>query len=136
MYAKYTFELVRGEDRSIPITLFYRNPGTGKTEPVKLTGCEFLLAVHDQTTGEELARLSTADRSIVLGNLVDLEFTEAEGDEEATALLANFTHEMTEKFVCKKAAFDLFVISCREDGEVRQCLMIGEIKVLKGCCYG
>ncbi len=135
MYAKYKFELVRGEDRSIPIVFQSRNPETGGIEPVSLTGCEFLLAVRDEITGEEIARLSTTDRSILLGNVVNLEFSEAGEGEEATALLLIFTHEQTEQFACKKAAFDLFVISCREDGEVRQCLMIGEIRVLKGCCY-
>lgn len=136
MHAKYNFELVEGEDRSIPIILKSRILETGRLEPVRLDGCEFLLSVHDEKSGEELARLSTADRSILLGNVVDHEFIEAEDGEESTALLAMFTHEMTERTECRKAAFDLFVISCREDGEVRQCLMVGEICVLKGCCYG
>lgn len=131
MHATYEFELVRGEDRSIPVTLCYRDPETGSREMVKLTDYEFLMVIEDARTGEELARLTTEDGSIILGQMIDREFVQSPDGEEATALLLNITHEMTESFHCQKAAFDLFLIS----GAIRQCLMVGTIKVLPGCSY-
>lgn len=131
MHATYEFELVRGEDRSIPVTLCYRDPETGAKELVKLTDYEFLMVIEDARTKEELARLSTDDGGIVLGRMIDREFVQSLEGEEATTLLINITHDMTEKFHCPKATFDLFLIS----GDIRQCLMVGTIKVLPGCSY-
>lgn len=131
MHATYEFELVRGEDRSIPVTLCYRDPDTGDKELVKLTNYEFLMVIEDARTGDELARLSTEDGGIVLGRIIDREFVQSLDGEEATTLLINITHEMTEQFHCQKAAFDLFLIS----SDIRQCLMMGTIKVLAGCSY-
>ena len=135
MYAKYKFEIVRGEDRSIPMSFFYRFPQSRKEECIELTGLDFLLIVRDWRTNEEIARLSTDDESIVLGNLAELDFVQTTDDEEATALLAIFTHDITEKFTGTRVVFELFAISRTEESETRQCLMIGEIKILKGVDY-
>ena len=135
MQAQYKFNLVRGEDKSIPFTFFYRYPNSRKQEPVELTGLDFLLVVRDWRTNEELARLSTDDGNIVLGNMVDLEFIEATEEEEAETVLVIFPHEVTEKFDGNRAVFELFAISRNETGENRQCLVIGEIKILRGVDY-
>lgn len=117
MYATYRFELIRGEDRSIPIRFLYRNPETGRNEAIHLEGYEFLLVVRDAETSEEIDRLSTQNHRIAL---------------EGTGLTVNFPHEVTESFTCEKALFDLFILS----GKIRQCVLMGEIRVLRGCCYG
>lgn len=135
MYAKYKFDLVRGEDRSIPMSFFYRYPHSRKEECVELTGLDFLLIVRNWRTNAEIARLSTDDESIVLGNLEDLDFVQAFDEEEATALLAIFSHDITEKFTGTRVVFELFAISRNENSEIRQCLMVGEIKMLKGVDY-
>lgn len=137
MYANYSFELVKGEDRSIPISFFYKYPQSRRHETVKLAGLDFVCVVRDWITKKELARLSTDDQSIVLGNLDDLEFIQAESEEEeTTAMLLIFSHDITEKFDCRKAVFELFAVSRSEQSETRQCLMIGEIKMMQGCSYG
>ncbi len=131
MHAVYEFEWVRGEDRSIPMTFWYRDPETGDKEVVKLNDYGFLMVIQDKHSGKELARLSTEDDSILLGEMVDRVFVEAGDGKEATTLLINITHEMTERFDCQKAAFDLFLIS----GDIRQCVMTGVIRVQRGCSY-
>ena len=136
MYAKYKFDLVSGEDRSIPISFFYKSAPMGKREPVILTGLEFLLVARDWRSGEELARLSTNDGSILVGNLEDFDFVEAADDEEVTTLLVNFSHDVTEKFTCPRVVFDLFVINRSETEETRQCLLFGEITMQGGHSYG
>lgn len=131
MHAFYEFELVRGEDRSIPMTFWYRNPETGAKEVVKLNDYGFLMVIQDKHSGKEFARLSTEDDSILLGEMVDRVFVEAGEAKEATTLLINITHEMTENFDCPKAVFDLFLLS----GDIRQCVMTGVIRVTRGCSY-
>ena len=71
MHAFYEFELVRGEDRSIPMTFWYREPETGEKLPVMLTDYEFLMVIQDKHSGKEFARLSTEDDSILLGEMND-----------------------------------------------------------------
>lgn len=136
MYAKYKFDLVSGEDRSIPITFYYKNPQDRKREPVILTGLDFLLVARDWQSGEELARLSTNDGGIQVGYLEEFDFVEAEGDEDVTTLLVNFSHDVTEKFICPRVVFDLFVISRSGEEETRQCVLFGEITMQRGHCYG
>ena len=132
MHAFYEFELVRGEDRSIPMTFWYRDPETGDKEAVKLTDYRFLMVIKDKYTQKEVARLSTEDDSILLGEMIDRVFVEAGDEKEATTLLINITHEMTQAFDCPKAVFDLFLLS----GDIRQCVMTGVIRVKRGCSYG
>ncbi len=117
MYATYRLELTRGEDRSIPMRFLYRNPETGRKEAIDLTGRDFLMVVRDWETDEEIDRLSTHNKRIAL---------------EGTWLTVNFPHAVTEGFQSERAKFDLFVIS----GEIRQCLLIGEIRIRRGCSYG
>ena len=117
MYAKYRLEIIRGEDRSIPMRFLYRNPETGRNEPIDLEGRDFLMAVRDWETDEEIDRLSTHNKRIAL---------------EGTWLTVNFPHAVTGDFTSERAKFDLFVIS----GEIRQCLLIGEIRIRRGCSYG
>lgn len=117
MYATYRLELIRGEDRSIPMRFLYRNPETGRKEAIDLTGRDFLMVVRDWETDEEIDRLSTQNERIAL---------------EGTWLTVNFPHAVTEGFESERAKFDLFVIS----GEIRQCLLIGEIRIRRGCSYG
>ena len=117
MYATYRLELTRGEDRSIPMRFLYRNPETGRNDPIDLEGRDFLMAVRDWETDEEIDRLSTHNKRIAL---------------EGTWLTVNFPHAVTEDFTSERAKFDLFVIS----GEIRQCLLIGEIRIRRGCSYG
>ncbi len=135
MYPKYKFELVRGEDKSIPFTFFYRYPHTRKQEAVRLDGLSFLMRIKAWHTDEEIARLTTENGDILVGNLVDLDFVEAGEGEEATAVLVNIDHTITEVIEGNRAVFDLFAISKGEDDETRQCVVVGEIKVLRGFDY-
>lgn len=136
MHAKYRFELVQGEDRSIPLSFFYRFPHSRKQEVVNLNGLDFLVKVRDWRTNETIAQLTSENQDIVLGNLEDLEFIQLEEDEEeATALLVIFSHDVTEKFTGSRVVFELFAIGRTDESETRQCLMTGEIKVLKGVDY-
>ena len=134
MHALYRINLCRGEDRSFPVTLVYHNPETGAREAVDITGRRFLMAVRSEPEGEVLARLSTDDGSIVLGKMVEREFVET--SEEATTILIQFTHDITEKLIGKKMVYDLFVISGDGPDELRQCLMAGEVKAMASSCYG
>ena len=65
MFAKYSFDVVRGEDRWIPVVFSYRDETTGRKAAVDLTGLEFLLSVRDEVSGKEIARLSTDARSFL-----------------------------------------------------------------------
>lgn len=136
MHALYRITLCRGEDRSFPVTLVYRNPETGEREAIDVTDRRFLLTVRNEPEGEVLARLSTDDGSIVLGNMVNKEFIEAHEGERATTCLIQFTHDITEGLVGRKMAYDLFVISGRGPDELRQCVMAGELKAMASSCYG
>lgn len=101
-----------------------------------MSGLDFLVNVRDWRTNETIAQLSSDAEEILLGNLDDLEFVQLEEDEEeATALLVIFSHDVTEKITGSRAVFELFAISRSEKGETRQCLMAGEIKVLQGVDY-
>lgn len=135
MHAKYRFELVRGEDRSIPFSFYYCYPSTRKQEAVVLNGLDFLVNVRDWQTNEVLAQLSSGNGKILLGNLEDLDFVQQKGDEDATALLVIFSHDVIEKFTGSRVFCELFAISRDESREIRQCLMVGEIKILKGVDY-
>lgn len=136
MPAKYKFELVRGEDRSIPISFFYSYPHSRKQEAVNLIGLDFLVLVKDWRTNAVIAQLSSDDGDIVLGNLEDLEFVQIEeGEDEATTVLVIFSHDVTEKFTGSRVVFELFAVSKTEDSESRHCLMAGEIKVMQGVDY-
>ena len=136
MHAKYRFELVRGEDRSIPISFFYRYPGTRKQEAVNLNGLDFFVNVKDWRTNELIAQLSSDNEEILLGNLEDLDFVQIEDeDEDATALLVIFSHDITETFPGSRVVFELFAVSRSKTKESRQCLMVGEIKVMTGVDY-
>ena len=126
MHASYDFEVVRGEDRSTPVTLWCRNPKTGFREDIRLADYEFLMVIEDVRSGEQLAKLSTENGSIVLGRMVDREFVES--NEDATTLLVNISQETTLQFDSSKVIYDLFLIS----GDIRQCLMVGTIRVLEG----
>ena len=97
MHAQYRFELVRGEDRSIPISFFYSYPHSRKQEVINLSGLDFFVNVKDWRTNEVIAQLSSDKEDILLGNLEDLEFILVEGDEDdVTAVLVIFSHEITE----------------------------------------
>lgn len=136
MHAKYRFELVRGEDRSIPISFFYSYPHSRKQEAVNLSGLDFFVNVKDWRTNEVIAQLSSENEDIVLGNLEDLAFIQIEDDEEdATAVLVIFSHDVTEKFTGSRVVFELFAVSRAENKETRHCLMAGEIKVMQGVDY-
>ena len=135
IYAKYNFELVRGEDRKIPIVPYYRDSATREKTPYALSGCECVMTVCDGLTGKKLVRLSTEDRSILLGNVSDTEFVEALYGEDASAVLLCFSHDLTEKLKCMRAKYDLFIISNDDGEEVRDCILIGEISMVKGCTY-
>ena len=136
MHAKYRFELVRGEDRSIPISFFYSYPHSRKQEAVNLSGLDFFVNVKDWRTNEAIAQLSSENEDVVLGNLEDLEFIQVESDEdEATAVLVIFSHNVTEKFTGSRVVFELFAVSRSETNETRHCLMVGEIKVMQGVDY-
>lgn len=136
MYAKYKFDLVRGEDRSIPISFFYSYPQSRREELIRLTGLEFSMILRDWRTHETIAELSSENEDILLGNLEDLDFVQVqEIDEEATAVLVILSHEITEKFTGTRVVFELFAISRTDESETRQCLMVGEIKILKGVDY-
>ena len=134
MHALYRINLCRGEDRSFPVTLVYHNPETGAREAADITGRRFLMTVRSEPDGEVLTRLSTDDGSIVVGKMVEREFVET--SEEATTILIQFTHEITEKLIGSKMVYDLFVIGGEGGDELRQCLMAGEIKALASVCYG
>ena len=134
MHALYRINLVRGEDRSFPVTLVYRNPETGVQEAAEITDRRFLLTVRSEPEGETLAQLSTENDGILLGKMVDRDFVEIM--DEATTFLIRFTHDITEKLIGRKMAYDLFVISGEGPDEVRQCLMAGEIKAMPSSCYG
>ena len=136
MYAKYRFELVRGEDRSIPISFFYKYPHSRNQEAVNLNGLDFFVNVKDWRTNEVIAQLSSDNEEILSGNLEDLDFVQLEDeDEDATALLVIFSHDITEKFPGSRVVFELFAVSRSETKESRQCLMVGEIKVMQGVDY-
>lgn len=136
MYAKYKFDLVRGEDRSIPISFFYSYPQSRREELVSLTGLEFSMILRDWRTNETIAELTSENEDILLGNLEDLDFVQVHGpDEEATAVLVILSHNITEKFTGTRVVFEFFAISRTEESETRQCLMVGEIKILKGVDY-
>lgn len=135
MHALYRITLCRGEDRSFPITLVYRNPETGAIEAADITDRRFLLTVRSEPEGDVLARLSTEDGGILLGKMVDCDFVALDG-EEASTLLIQFTHEITEKLIGRRMAYDLFVISGEGPDEVRQCLMAGEVKAMGSASYG
>ena len=81
-----------------------------------------------------LARLSTDDGSIVLGKMIDREFVET--SEEATTILIQFSHDITERLIGQRMVYDLFVISGDGPDELRQCLMAGEVKAMASSCYG
>lgn len=136
MFAKYSFDVVRGEDRLIPVVFCYRDETTGRKATVDLTGLEFLLSVRDEVSGKEIARLSTDDRSIRLGNVMNRLFTEAEDGGNVTALMLCFPHDVTQGFPCGRARFDLFAVSPSEAGDVRQCVMVGDLRIFEGGCYG
>ncbi len=136
MHALYRMTLCRGEDRSFPITLVFRNPETGVREATEITGRRFLLTVRSEPEGEVLARLSTDDGSIVLGKMVDRDFMVVDEGEEATTFLIQFTHDITEKLIGKKMVYDIFVMSGEGPDELRQCLMAGEVKAMASACYG
>ena len=136
MFAKYSFDVVRGEDRLIPVVFCHRDETTGRKAAVDLTGLEFLLSVRDEVSGKEIARLSTDDRSILLGNVMNRLFTEASEGEVVKALMLCFPHDMTEGFPCGRARFDLFAVSPSEAGDVRQCVMVGDLRIFEGGCYG
>ena len=136
MFAKYSFDVVRGEDRWIPVVFSYRDETTGRKAAVDLTGLEFLLSVRDEVSGKEIARLSTDDRSILLGNVMNRLFTEAEDRGNVTALMLCFPHDVTQGFPCGRARFDLFAVSPSEAGDVRQCVMVGDLRIFEGGCYG
>lgn len=136
MFAKYSFDVVRGEDRWIPVVFSYRDETTGRKAAVDLTGLEFLLSVRDEVSGKEIARLSTDDRSILLGNVMNRLFTEAEDGGNVTALMLCFPHDVTQGFPCGRARFDLFAVSPSEAGDVRQCVMVGDLRIFEGGCYG
>ena len=136
MHAQYRFELVRGEDRSIPISFFYSYPHSRKQEAVNLSGLDFFVNVKDWRTNDVIAQLSSDNEDIVLGNLDDLEFIQIEDDEEdATAVLVIFSHDLTEKFPGNRVVFEFFAVSRSDATESRQCLMVGEIKVMQGVDY-
>ena len=103
---------------------------------VDLTGLEFLLSVREEVSGKEIARLSTDDRSIRLGNVMNRLFTEAEDGGNVTALMLCFPHDVTQGFPCGRARFDLFAVSPSEAGDVRQCVMVGDLRIFEGGCYG
>lgn len=136
MFAKYSFDVVRGEDRRIPLVFCYRDETTGRRATVDLTGLEFLLSVRDEASGKEIARLSTADRTILLGNIEDRLFTEAADEEDVAALMLCFPHDVTQGFPGGRALFDLFAVSPSEEGDVRQCVMVGDLRIFEGGCYG
>lgn len=136
MFAKYSFDVVRGEDRWIPVVFSYRDETTGRKATVDLTGLEFLLSVRDEVSGKEIARLSTDDRSILLGNVMNRLFTEAADGGNVTALMLCFPHDVTQGFPCGRARFDLFAVSPSEVGDVRQCVMVGDLRIFEGGCYG
>lgn len=136
MFAKYSFDVVRGEDRWIPVVFCYRDETTGRKATVDLTGLEFLLSVRDEVSGKEIARLSTDDRSIRLGNVMNRLFTEAEDGGNVTAMMLCFPHDVTQGFPCGRARFDLFAVSPSEAGDVRQCVMVGDLRIFEGGCYG
>ena len=136
MFAKYSFDVVRGEDRWIPVVFCYRDETTGRKATVDLTGLEFLLSVRDEVSRKEIARLSTDDRSIRLGNVMNRLFTEAEAGGNVTALMLCFPHDVTQGFPCGRARFDLFAVSPSEAGDVRQCVMVGDLRIFEGGCYG
>lgn len=134
MHALYRITLCRGEDRSFPVTLVYRNPETGVREAADITDRRFLLTVRSEPEGEVLARLSTEDGGILLGKMIDRDFVEDKTN--VTSILIQFTHEITEKLIGRRMAYDLFVISGEGPDEVRQCLMAGEVKAMASSCYG
>lgn len=136
MHALYRITLCRGEDRSFPVTLVFRNPETGVREAADITDRRFLLTVRSEPEGEMLARLSTEDGGIVLGKMVDRDFVAVNGEDEATAFLIQFTHDITEKLIGRKMVYDLFVISGEGADEIRQCLMAGEVKAMGSASYG
>lgn len=136
MHALYRITLCRGEDRSFPVTLVYRNPETGVREAADITNRRFLLTVRSEPEGEVLARLSTEDGGILLGKMVDRDFVAVDGNETATTLLIQFTHDITEKLIGRRMAYDLFVIRGEGPDEVRQCLMAGEVKAMGSASYG
>ena len=136
MHALYRITLCRGEDRSFPVTLVFRNPETGAREAADITDRRFLLTVRSEPEGEVLARLSTDDGGIVLGKMVDQDFVPVDEGEAATTFLIDFPHEVTEKLVGRKMVYDLFVISGEGPDEIRQCLMAGEMKAMASACYG
>ena len=136
MFAKYSFDVVRGEDRRIPMVFCYRDETTGRKAAVELTGLDFLLSVRDEASGKEIARLSTADRTILLGNIVDRLFTEVADGDTVTALMLCLPHDVTAGFPRGRALFDLFAVSPAEEGEVRQCVMVGDLRIFEGGCYG
>ena len=136
MHAQYRFELVRGEDRSIPISFFYSYPHSRKQELVNLSGLDFFVNVKDWRTNEVIAQLRSDNEDILIGNLEDLEFIQVDGDEDdVTAVLVIFSHDVTEKFTGSRVVFELFAVSRAETKETRQCLMVGEIKVMQGVDY-
>ena len=136
MHAQYRFELVRGEDRSIPISFFYSYPHSRKQELVNLSGLDFFVNVKDWRTNEVIAQLRSDNEDILIGNLEDLEFILVDGDEDdVTAVLVIFSHDVTEKFTGSRVVFELFAVSRAETKETRQCLMVGEIKVMQGVDY-
>ena len=134
MHALYRINLCRGEDRSFPVTLVYHNPETGAREAADITGRRFFLTVRNEPEGEVLARLSSDDGGILLGKMVDREFVET--SDAVTTILIQFTHDITEKLIGRKMAYDLFVISGEGADEIRQCLMAGEVKAMPSACYG
>ena len=136
MHAQYRFELVRGEDRSIPISFFYSYPHSRKQELVNLSGLDFFVNVKDWRTNEVIAQLRSDNEDILIGNLEDLEFIQVDGDEDdVTAVLVIFSHDVTEKFTGSRVVFELFAVSRSETNETRHCLMVGEIKVMQGVDY-
>ena len=136
MHAQYRFELVRGEDRSIPISFFYSYPHSRKQEVINLSGLDFFVNVKDWRTNEVIAQLRSDNEDILLGNLEDLEFIQVQGEEDdVTAVLVIFSHDVTEKFTGSRVVFELFAVSRAETKETRQCLMVGEIKVMQGVDY-
>ena len=66
--------------------------------------------------------------------MVDREFVET--SDEATTILIQFTHDITEKLIGQRMVYDLFVISGDGPDELRQCLMAGEVKAMASASYG
>ena len=125
----YDFCIYRGEDREFFFSFSYIDEN-GVKQPLVLDTYEFLMSLElNRPRNVKLDTLSTENRRLLRGNLVDNIFSEGTN---ASVLSVKFPHEVTSTFSEGTGHFDLIKIDSVGNREV---LLFGGIMVHRGVSY-